>query len=29
MRQMGMSRDRDVTKLAALVKHYVPPPEKG
>lgn len=25
MQAMGMTRDRDVTKLAALVKQYVPP----
>jgi DUF971 family protein len=24
MAEVGMSRDRDVTKLAALVRHYVP-----
>lgn len=27
--EVGMSRDRDVTKLAALVKHYTPPKTSG
>ena len=29
MAEIGMSRDRDVTKLAALVKNYTPPKPCG